>query len=293
MSMSDFANKMVKGHRIIYTASAFARDNLIFLQEIGESEYIESYESVRGKMDSYLFFIVKKGGGRIVFYNTEYEINEGECVFLDCNQRCSISCDERLWTLEWIHFNGIVMPQVYDKFLERCGAPCFKPEDHRKLEKLLGNIYKEANKYSYVQDMVIMSRISDLLTEIMQQCWRDNSSIDNNLSIKRWIEVRKYLDENYNKNINLDTLSTEFYINKFYLARKFKEAYGYTINTYITNLRINHAKELLRFTDYSITEVALQVGYGDPAYFTRIFKMSEGKTPRSFRRQWKLDVKSI
>ena len=54
MALNKFNSTRVKGKRVIYTASLFARQNLIYLQEIGSSEYLEAYSSNRGELSSYL-----------------------------------------------------------------------------------------------------------------------------------------------------------------------------------------------------------------------------------------------
>ena len=77
-----------------------------------------------------------------------------------------------------------------------------------------------------------------------------------------------------------------FYINKFYLTRVFKEQFGLSVTSYLTQLRITQAKRLLRFTDKSVENVAQECGLNDANYFSRLFKKVEGTTPGEYRRQW-------
>ena len=91
MNSKSFNSKRVKGERVIYTASSFARQNLIYLQEIGKSEYLEPYESKRGKLSSFLFCIVKSGSGKLIYYDTTYELSTGDCIFVNCIQDYIIS----------------------------------------------------------------------------------------------------------------------------------------------------------------------------------------------------------
>ena len=53
--------------------------------------------------------------------------------------------------------------------------------------------------------------------------------------------VKDYLEQHYQEKIILDNLADKFYINKFYLARIFKEQFGVTINSYLAQIRITHA----------------------------------------------------
>lgn len=287
MNSKKFNSKKVRGERIIYTASTFARQNLIYLQEIGQSEYLEPYESKRGILSSFLFCIVKKGSGRLIYHDITYELNSTNCILVNCDQDYTISSQDDLWELDWIHFNGISMKSIYDKFIERCGGPCFIATDALTLEKQHKVIFELAKSDSYVQDMELMSQLSILLTIVMEQCWNNAVSSKNNVDKSRWIDMQDFLIQHFQEEIHLDDLAIQYNLNKYYIVRKFKQLYGVTLNQYITNLRINHAKELLRFTDKTITQIAYESGYNDSAYFTRTFKKVEGISPTEFRKQWK------
>ncbi len=59
-----------------------------------------------------------------------------------------------------------------------------------------------------------------------------------------------------------------------------------SVTTYLQNVRITHAKQLLRFTDKSVEEVGLSCGIGELNYFSRVFKEVEGVSPSTYREQW-------
>ena len=100
-------------------------------------------------------------------------------------------------------------------------------------------------------------------------------------------DIKAYLEIHFRDSISLDDLAGLFYIDKYYLTRRFKQQYGCTVNTYLQQLRITHAKHLLRFSDRSIEEIALDCGVNDPNYFARLFKKVEGISPGEFRRSWR------
>ena len=93
-------------------------------------------------------------------------------------------------------------------------------------------------------------------------------------------------DMRINEKLSLESVANHFFINKHYLARLFKEQYGVTLVTYLQQVRITHAKRMLRFTDKSIEETGLECGIGDLNYFSRVFKKLEGVSPSEFRRVW-------
>lgn len=93
------------------------------------------------------------------------------------------------------------------------------------------------------------------------------------------------MNEHYQEALTLDELARQFYVNKFYLTRIFKEQ-CITINHYIQQLRITHAKQLLRFSELSIEAIGEQCGLKDAKYFSRMFKPIEGIAPGNFRKSW-------
>lgn len=94
-----------------------------------------------------------------------------------------------------------------------------------------------------------------------------------------------YIDANYDKPLTLAQIARASHLSVSRLAHLFKEQMGVTLIDYVTQVRIERAKELLLGTDRSCADVCLQVGYSNPSYFTRTFKSLAGMTPQQFRLQ--------
>jgi two-component system response regulator YesN len=70
-----------------------------------------------------------------------------------------------------------------------------------------------------------------------------------------------------------------------YLSKLFKQETGLTLTDYITEMRLRKAKYLLKNSpDLKIHEIGAEVGYGDPAYFNKLFKRVVGVTPNEYKR---------
>lgn len=95
--------------------------------------------------------------------------------------------------------------------------------------------------------------------------------------------VKAYINENYAKNISLDDVSRMVDISPYYFSKLFKQEVGENFIEYVTGVRMKHARHLLEDPKYSIKEVCVMSGYGDPNYFSRIFKKYEGMTPSEYR----------
>ena len=155
--------------------------------------------------------------------------------------------------MEWVHFYGPNMGGIYEKYVERGGQPVFCPETPNAFVKLLDELLYIAGSSDYIRDMHISEKLTSLLTLLMAESWHPENN---------------------------------FYINKFYLARIFKEQFGVTINSYLAQIRITHAKQLLRFSDLTVEQIGQTCGIEEPAYFARVFKKVEGTTPGEYRRMW-------
>ncbi len=285
-SRSLFHNELVSSKRVIYTPSQFAKEFLFNLQETGTLSARQPHTSRRSNLHSYLFFTVRSGSGILEYNSKKYKLSEGDCIFLDCSRPYAHSTSEFLWELQWIHFNGPTMAGIYQKYINRGGLPVFQPSDIQKIEKLLDKIYKTAKAEDYMRDMKLNSMISELLVFIMKESWHPSNASSTSLKSAHVVNIKEYLDNNYNKKISLDYLANSFYINKYYMVRAFKAEYDVSIVEYLTRIRIDHAKELLRFTESSLADISEQVGYSDVNYFNRVFSKIEGMSPTKYRKSW-------
>lgn len=276
----------VKSKRIIYTPSQFARTNLIHLQEVGTLEALKAHNSIRDNLNSFLFFIVLSGSGKLTYNGIDYNLKNGDCVFLNCRNPYIHSSSEDLWTLKWVHFYGSNMTAIYDKYIERGGYCVFRPKNKEEYIILLDKLYEVANSSQYTKDMKIFNMLTNLLTLLMDESWHPQKQKINNNKKYNLNNIKDYIDNNFTIKITLDDLSEKFFINKFYLTRLFKEQYGISVAIYIQQLRITYGKKLLRFTDKSIDEISSICGINDANYFSRIFHKFEDISPSEYRKQW-------
>lgn len=98
--------------------------------------------------------------------------------------------------------------------------------------------------------------------------------------------IQQYCREHFHQDISLELLAKQFNFSSAYLSKIFIKHSGEAPSKYITALRINEAKHLLKHRkDLSVREVGEKVGYSDPFYFSRIFKRSTGMTPRAYQNE--------
>ena len=104
--------KTVDSERVVCTPSDFAKNSLVYLQEAGWLKALKRHVSLRSHLDSWLFLIVKKGSGTLVYQGERYFLQAGDCAFLDCRKEYSHETDDSLWELGWAHFNGNTVKDI-------------------------------------------------------------------------------------------------------------------------------------------------------------------------------------
>lgn len=96
--------------------------------------------------------------------------------------------------------------------------------------------------------------------------------------------AKQYIQENYGRNIPLEDVCGAVGFSPAYFSALFKKETGEGFSKYLTQVRIDQAKELLRETDLSVAEVCEAVGYSDRKHFTQTFHKMTGVNPAEFRR---------
>ncbi len=93
------------------------------------------------------------------------------------------------------------------------------------------------------------------------------------------------LQTRFSEDVGLETIADELDVSSPYLSRLFKSETGVNFKEYLTRIRLDKARELLRETGMRVYEVAAVAGYPDQKYFCEIFKKRTGMTPRDYRRE--------
>ncbi len=97
-------------------------------------------------------------------------------------------------------------------------------------------------------------------------------------------EVIQYIDKNYGQeDLSLNLLASHVNFSPNHLSMVFSQQTGQTFIKYLTDYRMNKAKELLRCTGKRSSEISIEVGYKDPHYFSYLFKKTQGMTPTQYR----------
>lgn len=125
----------------------------------------------------------------------------------------------------------------------------------------------------------ISSEIKQILHKIVDYFAEKKANKEDHI-VKEILDV---LHKEFDQPITLSYLSERIYLSSNYLRIIFKDKMDISIQNYLTNLRINKAKELLKNGDLKINQVGNRIGYPNSTYFNVVFKSSVGVTPGEYR----------
>lgn len=138
-----------------------------------------------------------------------------------------------------------------------------------------------------IKKMYLEAKIKELLIlqlDSLIEKPQENKLMMDEEEYNKILEAKSILEANFTNAPTLPELSRLVSLNEFKLKKGFKACFDTTIKGYVTQLRMEHAKELFKNKDSNVGEVAYKCGYKDVSHFSAAFKFFYGFTPISFRK---------
>ncbi len=276
------------------SATAMAKNSLIYAQEIGDFFAGPHYYTTREGYASYLITVTVDGCGQLCYDGDTHLLPPGHFFFIDCKKHqhyCTAPGSES-WHSVWVHLYGANAKTYYDAFLTYNNGS--NTGIFPNPSKALG-IFPLLFDLDNTEHNQIMSdfQTASLLTQLLSECVLSTMLAEKTNSIPQIVQhVRMYLLNHYRDKNTLENLGVQFNTNPYYLQKQFKRYIGMSPSEYQIFLRMNKAKELIRNTKMSVSDIAFAVGIENLGYFTRQFKQQEGLTPQAYRKIWPVPVQS-
>lgn len=188
--------------------------------------------------------------------------------------------------------------QLVSEFLDTVIAKNSKEMDvQQAMLQLLGSIqhamlhagvspnklYKGINMYEQLSQIRDRSHMGKWFQQHLISPYIEELEARSDSQLKRMVDnAVEYIQHHYMEDLSLDFCAQRLGTNPFFLSKAFKKVSGKNFIDYITECRMEKAKEMLRDTETKIQDIAVQVGY-QHSYFDRIFKKIEGVTPKQYR----------
>lgn len=278
-------------------------ENLIRVSKIVTIHYFEFSKDFESKGELHDFWELVYADKHNVICNANGEnitLNEGELLFHKPNEYHSLSGDK-------------LKPSNVFIISFECKSAVMRFFENKKMvlpKNLLPFVYmlvEESKRYFHLPysdpnlkkmepkaspSLGGTQLIKNMLEIVLISLMRNHSEHNENelfLQPKEYEErltrqIVTYLTEHIHGRVNIEQLCQFTRYNKSYLFRQFKVATGQTIMQYFTRLKITEAKRLLLETDMNVTQIADELAFDSPNYFTKTFKKISGYTPLQFKK---------
>ena len=211
--------------------------------------------------DAYEIRILEKGDHQYILDDVIYDVHPFDCMMHKPNVLHK-SHNTRHFIRIGIYFTSAFLNTYFTKNAQNILLKCF---EYPKIT-LSKEDYKELRR----------------ITLIMLQ---EDINSENNVIFVYLSYILAYINQNFANIHSIEDIANNFYITKYYLAHKFKEATGATLIQYLNQIRIRNACSMLKNTSMSITEIGEACGFNSTIYFCNMFKKIEKTTPSEYRRK--------
>ena len=211
--------------------------------------------------------------------------------------RCCLIAPNRVHALDWQQEAGLTLFYLHPRFLAnavdrsiKSGRlnldTCFIPLNDGVIRQM-GTIFRQLCHLNTDEAKLYAKELAHLLAiHLSEKYFVRNTktfSSPKKLSTEKLNLISEYIDANLERKITLSDLAAVAGIGKFYFSRLFKSSIGCSPYTYVLRRRIEKAKKLLRYSNISICEIALECGFSNQSHLAKHFRRISGTTPASYR----------
>lgn len=243
---------------------------------------------------------VKKGKGIYYVENRTYEMNEGDIVVINniephymevlppVNMVMPVVMFEPqlVWSSESL-FDYNYMEPFFERSSNFNNKIDSKSEIGRKIFAMLSEIEDEYVNRTVGYKLMIKAKLLHIITYLIRHYQDSSKSTESITSKSKRLEklekVFDYINGNYSQRIELNTLAELAYMSPNYFSTFFKQSTGFTPIEYLNKMRISKSIEMLRETDFSVAQIAMDCGFNNLANYNKIFKQLTETTPTRIR----------
>lgn len=255
------------------------------LTPIIEGDELDFIINRPGGMKGFIINITSKGEGTVFSNNKAFNVKSGELLlfppsashYYHRKDQCSS------WFHRWIYFRPRAFwhdwlnwhDEIDGVFITRG----LDSQTQKELEKLFVDIeYTSKSEVPYRNDLAI-----NLLEQLLIRCKTLQPDVISKRLDPRVIDAMNYMTQHLNEDFTIEDVSSHICLSPSRLGHLFRGEMNMSITQWRDDQRISRAKHLLLTTNYSINQIGRIIGYGDPLYFSRVFKRKAGVSPKHFR----------
>ena len=234
----------------------------------------------------HILIVCVDGAGWCQIGDSRHVLTANRAVLIPKYMPHVYGADEHIpWTIHWVHVVGVVADYYASLLPEDVYTMSVDPHATQMVVSLFRECYESFLGSFVLQRMIY---ISQTLHHLLGTLFFNNRAFSPTLRTSRFHnleETRNFLRQNLHSRLTLDEMAAHARLSKSHFIRLFKEQTGYSPVDYFIHLKMQHACMLLSVTRKTIREIAWEIGYDDPYYFSRIFKKVIGVSPRRYREE--------
>ncbi len=259
--------------------------------KLGNSEFAANYIYNAHSHRHIEIDYVLTGRCMITTDNGNVPLSGGECIVIASGTRHGFLVENAgKCRIRQFEFDGVIEEKQTAEMLSGKDRPCYKFTDCEEIGEALKQLCRYYGQKDAYAEALFSLEFRKLLL-LLLRC-RDESEKKGQYRYSELVEnVIQVLDENYLQEISLEQLARKQYVSSGYLRRVFAREVGFSAMEYITVLRMERAKRLLKDSGKSISEIAADTGYSNLQHFSSQFKKKIGVSPTDFRMQIKREDK--
>lgn len=255
----------------------------------------------------YELLFIKEGHAQIIIDDKRYSAGPGDAFIFRPRQRHAIFVSENEYLVQpHIHFDLTYYEDRENVMISFSDLAEIPPEQQTHFRRdVLDEFFSPFPSYFHASNGTYMEQLLFDIIHAMENPRPFNEVYLSHVFLRLWEQVllevtyttrrpispdssvmlvRQYIEQNDNKPLTLEELSTALHFSQSYIFRIFKKNFNISPMQYHTVLRVQRAKQMIRYTNLSITEIAEAVGFDSPQNFSRVFKKTDGHPPSDYRK---------
>lgn len=264
------------------TPGAAAMAQPFYCTEAGNFYGRAHFATARTDKDSYILFYTLSGSGLIEQNDQRIELPAGSALLLNCRtpQSYCTAPGQDHWHHYWVHLDGAGVANLAEVLLPQ-GRLSAVPVSRLEMQPLFESLTSEWEHGTTAAQIETGLLLHRMLALMARQLLAGDESRSNRTLIEHAAE---FIRQHYAEPLSLDWLLAQTPVSKSWFLRLFRQYMGTTPYNFLLSTRITRAKELLVLTDFSISEIAHQVGFGDESNFSTRFAAMVGQSPQQYRK---------
>jgi len=265
---------------IVRTALAAPITSQILVTDCGFFPHADSHGRVRpGGAGQTIVIVCSQGRGWAEIEGTRHEIGPRQALIIPTRAAHAYGAHPSdPWTIWWLHLAGEQMPQLTDA----CGVTVQRPVmEVPRFALSLALIGEAIDHLAHDDTPQSLLAASGAAWHLMTALAGGRPDTPRNDLVHR---MKEALSENLALPLSITDLAGRVNLSPSHLTAVFKASTGYSPMAYRSLMRMQRARMLLDTSDKPITTIAHDVGYDDPAYFSRRFTQLHEQSPRDYRR---------